>query len=152
SSGVRCYVAVFAILTVLSGPHGTVPEPSFDLGLFREPERARRDLEGTVAGAPGQIIQALPPLLADSPNPDQALSLLERFISNNAGEWKGLLCQSAKLLHYAVVVFGHSYWLGDTLLQHPDILCDLQNDKDLEITLGRENYRDRFARLFPHPP
>jgi glutamate-ammonia-ligase adenylyltransferase len=137
---------------VVSGPHGTVPEPSFNLGLFREPERARRDLEATLACAPAQITQALPLLLADSPNPDQALSLLERFISNNGGEWKDLLCQSPKLLHYAIVVFSHSYWLGETLLQHPDILCDLQKDKDLEVTLGRENYSDRFVRLRPRPP
>jgi len=137
---------------VLSGPHGTVPEPSFDLSLFREPERARRDLEVALACAPGQITESLPSLLADSPNPDQALSLLERFISNNVGEWKDLLCESPKLLHYAVVVFGHSYWLGETLLQHPDILCELQKDKDLEITLSREHYRDRLARLCPRPP
>ncbi len=135
----------------MSGHHGTVSEQSFDLSLFREQERARRDLESVVAQAPAQVTQALPSLLNDSPNPDQALSLLERFISNNAGQWSNLLDQAPKLLHYAWVIFGHSYWLGETLVQHPEILGDLQTQKHLELTITREDYRDRFARFCARP-
>src|SRR5580765_3442119 len=112
--------------------HGLVP--------FRQPERARRDLQQLESCLSAETLAALLHLLAESPGPDQALSLLERLLNQSSGELIAILDRDHVLLHYAVLIFGHSYWLGEALIQNPDILCSLQREKDLERSLEREDF------------
>lgn len=131
----------------MSEPKSAVPDDFFDPGLFREPERARKDLERIRARAPEGVITALAPLLAESPDPDQAVNLLERLASQGSDEAIALFHRNRILLHYAIVIFGQSYWLGETLLRHPDILYSLYREKNLERSLARDDYRESLARL-----
>ena len=117
---------------------------------FRQPERARRDLEQVQCRFSAETLAALLHLLAESPDPDQALSLLERLLGQNRSELIALLDRDHVLLHYAVVICGHSYWLGEALIRNFDILCSLQREKDMERSLEREDFLDRFARFRSH--
>ena len=167
----------------------------FDPALFREPERARRDFADVAAhvfrvGVSEDLLRVFPTLLAESPDPDQALGLLARLAAEppqhaktahaggpeqspqhaktaragdpeqspqhaktaraggpEAGELMRLFDHNRVLLHHALLIFGHSYWLGETILQHPQLLDSLHRQKTLERSLGREDYRERLARL-----
>jgi [glutamine synthetase] adenylyltransferase / [glutamine synthetase]-adenylyl-L-tyrosine phosphorylase len=116
------------------------PNPAQILDLFQDQARARGELEALQAGLPASAFAALLALLPEVPDPDQALSLLERWLNGEQ-----LIHSSHVLLHYALLIFGHSYWLGETLIQHPDILFALENDKSLERTCEREHFRSRLA-------
>jgi glutamate-ammonia-ligase adenylyltransferase len=131
----------------LSEPKSAVPDDFFDPGLFREPERARKDLERMRGRLPVGVITALAPLLSESPDPDQALNLLERLARQGGHELITLFDRNRVLLHHAIAIFGHSYWLGETLLHHPDIFYSLHREKNLERSLGRDDYRESLARL-----
>ena len=117
---------------------------------FRQPERARRDLQQLESCLSVETLAALLHLLAESPDPDQALSLLERLLNQSSGELIALLNRDPVLLHYAVVIFGHSYWLGEALIQNSDILCSRQREKDLERSQEREDFLDRLQRFRSH--
>ena len=117
---------------------------------FRQPERARRDLEQLESRCSAETLTALVHLLADSPAPDQALSLLERLLSQSSSELIALLNRDHVLLHYAVVILGHSYWLGEALIQNSDILLSVQRDKNLERSLEREDFLERLDQFRSH--
>jgi [glutamine synthetase] adenylyltransferase / [glutamine synthetase]-adenylyl-L-tyrosine phosphorylase len=134
----------------LSEAHSALPDDLFDPGLFREPERARQDLERISARVPEGLTEAVLALLSDSPDPDQALSLFERLAGQANDEFITLLDRNRVLLHHAIVIFGHSYWLGETLLHSPEMLYSLHREKNLERSLGREHYRQSLARLRSH--
>src|SRR5215471_14245883 len=140
----------FAILALMSDPRAAFPEESFDLAPFRERNRARQNLVRIRSRAPNALTFALAPWLAESPDPDQALNLFERLIGDASDQLISTLNSNRVLLHYAITLFGHSYWLGETLIHNQDILYALQREKNLERSLGREDYRDHFARFRSH--
>jgi [glutamine synthetase] adenylyltransferase / [glutamine synthetase]-adenylyl-L-tyrosine phosphorylase len=142
----------FVMLGWLSRASNAITDDFFDPALFREPGRARRELELIRAHAPDELLRALPPLFSESPNPDQALSLLTRLTSNDSGELIRLFERNRVLLHYVVLIFGHSYWLGETILREPQLLHFLDREKNLGRSLGREDYRESFARLRSRDP
>src|SRR6185437_13976347 len=51
------------------------------------------------------------------------------------------------LLHYAVVVFGHSRYLGETLIQNSDLLQSFLREKNLDRSFSREEFEQGLARL-----
>ena len=126
------------------------PELVFQPRFFRELKRAHQNLESIFARAPREMGYALAALLAESPDPDQALNLFERLVGEASDQVIGMLNRNRVLLHYTIAILGHSYWLGETLIHNPDILFLLQREKNLERSLGREDYRDHFARFRSH--
>lgn len=136
----------------MSQAESAIPDDSFDPALFREPERARQDLARLRAAAPEGLLRALPPLLAESPDPDQVISLLERLAREAGDEWLGMLDRNRALLHHVVLIFGRSYWLGETLLHDREVLSAFAREKSLERSLGREAYREHFTRLCSQAP
>lgn len=121
-------------------------DASFDPALFREPERARREWEHLRVLISDDLLSVISTLLPESPDPDQSLGFLERMLSENS-ETVRLLDQNRVLLHYVTAIFGHSYWLGETLLRDSQLLHELRREKNLERSLGREDYREALARL-----
>jgi glutamate-ammonia-ligase adenylyltransferase len=91
------------------------------------------------------LVTALPALLAESPDPDSAVMLFERLIASP--EILRLIEQHHSLAHYAVVVFGHSRFLGETLLQNTDLLTSLLRDKNLDRSFSREEFHEALARF-----
>ena len=51
------------------------------------------------------------------------------------------------LVHYAVVVFGHSPWLGETLIHNPDLFYGFARERSLDRTHSREEFQEDFARM-----
>jgi glutamate-ammonia-ligase adenylyltransferase len=133
------------MLTLVSRWRGKASGAEIDLGLFRERERARQDLQRIAQRAPESLLTALLPLVEGSPDPDQAVNLFERLTGECDEALLLLLEQNPTLLHYAVVVFGHSYWLGETLLHNPDLFGILRLEKNFERSHDRDDYRANLA-------
>ena len=51
------------------------------------------------------------------------------------------------LLHRASLIFGHSKWLGETLIQNADLLKRLGRRRNMDRCLSTEEFRNEFARL-----
>jgi glutamate-ammonia-ligase adenylyltransferase len=96
--------------------------------------------------SPG-LAAMLPTLLEESPDPDGALNLLERLAEAAGAELFRSFERQSFLLHYALVVFGASPWLGETLIQNPDLFHALGREKSLERTHSREEFRESLARF-----
>ncbi len=114
---------------------------------FQDAGRAAHTLARVAAQLPPGLQQALPNLLAESPDPDSALNLLDRFCTEAGEEFLRLMDRNRFLLHYAIEVFGASQWLGDTLVQNRDLLHALQRDRNLERLHSREDYQESLARF-----
>src|SRR5262249_14694735 len=81
----------------------------------------------------------------DSPDPDQALNLLERLTASADAESIHLLHTNATLLHYVIVIFSRSHWLGETILHNLDLLKTLAREKNLERSFTSEEYGANLA-------
>ena len=127
--------------------HNGTLEQLIHSGLFRERERARYNLDRIAARLPADICAALPPLLAESPDPDQALNLLERLVSLHDDELLAVFTRHKPLLHYILAIFGYSCWLGEALIHNAEIIHSLGREKNLERSLAREDFRGNFSRF-----
>jgi glutamate-ammonia-ligase adenylyltransferase len=114
---------------------------------FRDPEAAALNLERIRERAPAGVSAMLPTFLAESPDPDSALNLFERLCTPESHETLRLLDRHRFLVHYAVAIFGHSQYLGETLLQNTDLFHILSRDKTLDRSHSREDFREDFARF-----
>ena len=92
------------------------------------------------------LAASLPSLLAESPDPDSSLILLDRMLESST-EITRLLNQHYFLAHYALLVFGHSRFLGETLLQNPDLLSSFLRDRNLDRSFSREEFHESLARF-----
>ncbi|HXE90539.1 MAG TPA: hypothetical protein VNK82_06200 [Terriglobales bacterium] len=114
---------------------------------FQDPERAAQNLARVRAHAPAGVAESLPTLLSDSPDPDSALNLFERLCSAGNAEVLRLMDRHRYLVHYAVAVFSHSLYLGETLLQNPDLFHALARERHLDRTHSREDHEESLARF-----
>jgi glutamate-ammonia-ligase adenylyltransferase len=114
---------------------------------FRDPEAAARNLERIAGRAPREVAEALPTLLAGSPDPDAALNLFEKLCEQGSDESLRLLDRHRGLIHYALAVFGYSQFLGETLIQNPDLLQQLAREKNLDRSHSREDFEESLARF-----
>ena len=71
--------------------------------------------------------------------------LFERLIESS--DVVRLLDQHNFLAHYAIVVFGHSRFLGDTLIQNPDLLASFLRERNLDRSLSQEEFHETLARF-----
>ena len=115
--------------------------------VFGEPAKAEQNLARIRQRVPPEIASLLPTLLAEVPDPDAALNLFERLCESAGQELARLLERHQFLLHYALTIFGYSQFLGETLIQNQDLLHSLARDKNLDQSLSRDEYGERFARL-----
>ena len=114
------------------------------------PFQDARTSNGTLARITDRIspalAAALPGLLAESPDPDTALLFFDRLVSESAEEVR-LLNRNNFLAHYALVVFGHSRFLAETLIQNTDLLQSFLREKNLDRSLSREEFHESLARF-----
>ena len=115
------------------------------------PFRDRESAKLTLARAMGRVSLALggalPALLAETPDPDSALILFDRLVSESSAEIVRLLDRHNFLAHYAIVVFGHSRYLGETLIQNPDLLQSFLREKNLDRSFSKEEFHESLARF-----
>jgi glutamate-ammonia-ligase adenylyltransferase len=114
---------------------------------FNDLDRARANAEAIRARVPAAVAELLPTLLSDSPDPDGAINLFERLTASADGELIRTLSKHLFLVHYAIVVFGNSQFLGETLLQNTDLFQAFVREKKLDRTRSREEFAENFARF-----
>ena len=113
---------------------------------FHDSAVAEARLERLEARVSSQLFARLVPLLADCPDPDWALNQVDRWLSS-APELADTFDTHPQLLHYAVVVFSHSRYLGETLIQNGDLLPVFLRDDYLQHSRSREDFHEAWARF-----
>jgi glutamate-ammonia-ligase adenylyltransferase len=114
---------------------------------FRDPEAAARNLSHIRDLVPGKVFDSLSALLPAASDPDAAVNQFERLAETATSELLQLLEKHPSLVHYAVVVFGHSPWLGETLIHNPDLFHSFTRERRLDRTHSREELQEDFARM-----
>jgi len=114
---------------------------------FRESEVAHKNFERISLKISPGLAKALPTLLAESPDPDSALLLFERFVSEASPETLRLIEGHPFLAHYAIAVFGYSWYLGETLIRNPDLMHTFVREKRLDRSFTREEFSEALARF-----
>jgi len=71
---------------------------------FREPQTAAAGLERIASKISSSLAGALPALLAESPDPDSALLLFERLVTEASPELLHVMEEHPFLAHYAIAV------------------------------------------------
>jgi len=113
---------------------------------FHDPRSAERSLGRIRAGLPSEAYEAACHFLADSPDPDLAVVLVDRLLETAPAELARRFATHPSLIRYAILIFGHSAWLGETLIQNRDILERFEPRTGLERSFSREDFKDEFAR------
>jgi [glutamine synthetase] adenylyltransferase / [glutamine synthetase]-adenylyl-L-tyrosine phosphorylase len=119
---------------------------------FRDHEAGVRHLARIRERLSPETFAAACRLLAESPDPDSAAVMLERLLESRPEDWASTIAGQPSLLHYAVAIFGHSAWLGETLLQNNDLLRRFGRLEGLEHSFSKEEFREEFARLQSSSP
>jgi [glutamine synthetase] adenylyltransferase / [glutamine synthetase]-adenylyl-L-tyrosine phosphorylase len=113
---------------------------------FRDPESARQNLARIGQLLPAGV-QPLAALLPTSPNPDAVVNQFEQLTEAASPDLLRLLEKHPFLIHYAVVIFASSPWLGQTLIHNTDLFQGLVRDQSLDRTHSHEEFQERFARM-----
>ncbi len=113
---------------------------------FTDVAAARENFERLAGRVSPALAGSLPALLGESPDPDAALMMLDR-VASSSPETLRLLDRHNSLAHYALVVFGYSRFLGETLLQNTDLLASLLRERNLDQSFSREEFHESLARF-----
>jgi glutamate-ammonia-ligase adenylyltransferase len=117
---------------------------------FRDPESAARNLTRLQLRTSADVYRRLQLMLADSPDPDSVIVLLDRLLDVTTEGVRARLLEETSLLSYACLIFGQSRWLSETVIRNPSILRRLQRG-ELDRALSREEFREEFGRRRNHP-
>jgi glutamate-ammonia-ligase adenylyltransferase len=121
--------------------------PRFDTIPFRDREAARIGYERLALKLSPSMAATLCGLLAESADPDSALLLFERLVTETSPEILQLMEAHPFLAHYAVAVFGTSWYLGETLIRNPDLLHAYQRERRLDRSYSGEEFSEALARF-----
>ena len=147
----------------------SVKAPTVPPLALRDPEAGAERLEHIRQLVPAGVYSSFSGLLTTSPDPDSTVNQFERLAESasttpadatralaggpGSTEVLGLLDKHPSLVHYTVVVFGYSSWLGETLIHNPDLFSMLLRDRNLDRTFSRDEFQESFARMrsLSHP-
>ena len=107
---------------------------------------ARANLEHLSTKLSPTLVSALPALLSETPDPDSALLLLDRMATESP-ETLRVIETHPFLAHYALAVFGNSRYLGETLVNNPDLLHSFLREKKLDRSFSGEEFSEALARF-----
>ena len=99
------------------------------------------------AQLPARAASQLPQFIAESGSPDQAVLQLEVLLQQHPTEAMAAFESSGLALRACVALFGSSQWLGQTLLQNPDLLQLFARPPELVSARWAEDFREQFARF-----
>lgn len=114
---------------------------------FLDRENASHNLDRVRQLVAEATYECLLPLLKSAPGPDATVNQFLRLAETASSELLRLLQQHPSLVHYAVVVFGHSPWLGETLIRNPDLFYGFARERSLDRTHSRDEFEEAFARM-----
>lgn len=114
---------------------------------FQNPEAAWQHFGPVRQQLSPSLAKALPGLLADCPDPDSALLLFDRLLSEGSTETLCLIESHPFLAHYAIAVFGNSRYIGETLVRNPDLLQTFLREKKLDQSFSHDEFSEVLARF-----
>ena len=114
---------------------------------FHDERRAALNWKRISDRAPRAVIDALPNLLAETPDPDAALNGFERLIEVADPPLLRSLEQHPTLVYYALTVFAYSQFLGDTLIRNLDLFPSLLREKGFHRSHHDDEFREALARF-----
>jgi glutamate-ammonia-ligase adenylyltransferase len=114
---------------------------------FQHPDAARQQFGPLCKRLSSSLSKALPGLLSDSPDPDAALLLFDRLLSDGSSEILRVIESHPFLAHYAIAVFGNSRYLGETLVRNPDLLQTFLREKKLDQSFSHDEFSEALARF-----
>ena len=127
------------------------PQPVTSRGVskiaFADPVAAARNLARVQERMGSAAYDRLVQVLVDSPDPDGAVVMLGRLLEDSSGAAAAALSSDPILLRHTCLLFGHSRWLGETLIQNVDLLKRLGRRSELNHCLSREEFREEFSRF-----
>ncbi len=116
---------------------------------FRDSGRALQDLLHLSENLSGDLQGRLQSLLAISPDPDDAVHLLERLRREQTAAFCRLTASAAGL-QALLAVFSHSRFLSEAVLVHPEWIETLPDDASLYRLFTAGEYEDRLESLLTH--
>lgn len=114
---------------------------------FRNPQAAQELFDPVCKRLSPSLAKALPGLLADSPDPDSALLLFDRLLSEGASETLQVIESHPYLAHYAIAAFGNSRYIGETLARNPDLLPTFLRERTLDRSFSHDEFSEALARF-----
>lgn len=115
--------------------------------VFLGPARARANLARVESRLPPSLLVLLSTALAQVPDSDTALNDLERFTRQCSPEVIAQMAQRPALLYHLLALFSYSRFLGESLLQQPELLAWLGRDRQLARIKSKEDLLEEFARF-----
>ena len=120
---------------------------ALDIVPFHNPAAAREHFRPIYQRLSPALGKALPSLLADCPDPDSALLLFDRLLSDGSSEIQRVIESHPFLAHYAIAVFGNSRYIGETLVRNPDLLQIFLREKKLDHSFSHDEFSEALARF-----
>jgi glutamate-ammonia-ligase adenylyltransferase len=120
---------------------------------FTDPARAETNLRLVEDRLPPGVWARLATLLAQVPDPDEALNDFERYLREVTSPLVRYLETHPAALHYLLLVFSHSRFLSETLIHQPDLILWLHRPHGraagdrLERLRTPEDLREELARF-----
>lgn len=127
-------------------------ESSFALISFADPARAEHNLARLERLLPRSLHYPLASLLAQSPDPDGALNLLERYAGAAPPEILQSLAGQPAALTYLIAIFAASSFLSETFLADPGLPLQFARDRNFSKLKSKEDLMQDYARFSTAAP
>ena len=114
---------------------------------FEDRAKAASNLERLEEQLSPTLLTPLASLLSQSPDPDGALNLLERYAQGAPPQVLADLARYPIALSYLVAIFGYSGYLAETLLSEPQLVVQFARDRNFTKLKSREDLMQDFARF-----
>ncbi|MDE3178616.1 MAG: hypothetical protein KGM47_03065 [Acidobacteriota bacterium] len=126
--------------------------PEFDLIAFKDPAKAEANLGRIEGRLPPELHRPLASLLSESPDPDGALNLLERYTSKASAEILAELAVYPTALTYLSAIFSYSSFLSEAFLSDPGLPLQFARDRSFSKLKSKEDLMQDYARLSTAAP
>ena len=121
--------------------------PEFAAINFEDRGKAAGNLARLEEQLAPTLLTPLASLLSQSPDPDGALNLLERYAHGAPAQVLGELAHYPSALSYLIAIFGYSGYLAETLLSEPLLAVQFARDRNFTKLKSYEDLMQDFARF-----
>jgi [glutamine synthetase] adenylyltransferase / [glutamine synthetase]-adenylyl-L-tyrosine phosphorylase len=121
--------------------------PALTQAPFRDSRKAQQNWLKLEQQLPAALTKPLFSLLAQSPDPDGALNLLERYAQTAAPGVLRDLGRGPAALSYLVAAFGFGGLLAEAFLAEPDLATQFARDRNFTRLRSREALLEDYARF-----
>jgi len=124
----------------------------FSAVAFQDTSKAEANLARLEQQLAPSLMAPLASLLTQSPDPDGALNLLERYVQAAAPEQLRELTRFPTALTYSVAIFGYSAFLAETFLSDPRLAIQFARDRNFTKLKSKEDLMQDYARFATTSP